>query len=76
MLMDEVPALRDGDTVELLPGAPVPTLHHHLQPGARGRVVVADTAPEHEPTGWVTVLFGHSGRPVRLHERWLRRISD
>ena len=65
--------LREGDRVELLPGAPVPA-HHALYPGARGRVVIVD-APS-EPTAWVTVVFSRSGRAVQLQQRWLRRVEQ
>ncbi len=64
--------LREGDRVELLPGAPVPA-HYHLPPGARGRIAVLDAAPA--PPAWVTVVFGRLRRAVRLEPRWLRRVE-
>ncbi len=65
--------LREGEWVETLPGAPLP-LHHYLPGGARGRVVVVDDESTAEPSQWVTVLFTRSGRPVRLHRRWVRPV--
>jgi hypothetical protein len=72
-MLDELP-LREGEWVEALPGAPLPD-HYYLPPQARGRVVVIDDAAEAAYSQWVTVLFSRSGRPVRLHSRWLRRVS-
>jgi hypothetical protein len=67
--MDSDRPLREGERVELLPGAPVPQHQYYIKPGAQGRVVIMD-----DQTEWVTVLFNRSGRPVRLHRRWLRRV--
>jgi hypothetical protein len=66
--------LREGEWVETLPGAPLPD-HYYLPTGARGRVVVIDDDSTAEPSQWVTVLFSRSGRPVRLHRRWVRRLA-
>jgi hypothetical protein len=66
--------LREGDLVELLPDAPVPQHQYYIKPGARGQVLITDEDLD-EDTGWVTVLFGNSGRPLRVHRRWLRRVG-
>jgi hypothetical protein len=66
--------LREGEWVETLPGAPLPD-HYYLPCQARGRVVIVDDDSTAEPSEWVTVLFSRSGRPVRLHRRWIRRVS-
>ena len=66
--------LREGEWVEALPGAPLP-VHYYLPPGARGRVVIIDDESLPDACQWVTVLFSRSGRPVRLHRRWVRRVS-
>jgi hypothetical protein len=73
-LMDSDRPLREGERVELLPGAPVPQHQYYIKPGAQGRVVITDEGLD-EDTGWVTVLFGNSGRPIRVHRRWLRRVG-
>jgi hypothetical protein len=65
--------LREGDLVELCPDAPLPA-HCRLQPGAQGRVVVAEMGMESNPTGEVSVQFGR-GRTLRLHGHWLRFVS-
>ena len=72
-MRDELP-LREGEIVETLPGAPLP-VHYYLPPRARGRVVIVDDEAEPAYCQWVTVLFSHSGRPVRLHRRWIRRVD-
>jgi hypothetical protein len=67
--------LRVGDVVALRPGAPIPA-YPWLQPGVQGRIILADTPREPDPTGEVTVIFAHRlGRPIRLHRRWVRFIS-
>ena len=73
MVMAKERPLREGDRVELLPGAPVPA-RFYLHPGARGRVAIVD-APS-EPSVWVTVVFSRSGRAVQLQRRWLRRVEQ
>jgi hypothetical protein len=66
--------LREGDEVELRPGAPVPG-YRWLQPGLRGRVLIADAPDAREATEEVTVIFaGHGGSPIRLHQRWLHLL--
>ena len=72
-MTDELP-LREGELVETLPGAPLP-VHYYLPAQARGRVVVVDDEAEPTYCQWVTVLFSRSGRPVRLHRRWIRRVG-
>lgn len=72
-MIEELP-LREGEIVETLPGAPLP-VHYYLPPRARGRVVVVDDEAMPGYCQWVTVLFSRSGRPVRLHRRWIRRIG-
>jgi hypothetical protein len=66
--------LREGEVVETLPGAPLPA-HYYLPPRARGRIVIVDDESMPDSCQWVTVLFSRSGRPVRLHRRWVRRVS-
>ena len=63
--------LREGDVVELRAGAPVPA-QRRLQTGVQGRVVIAD-APTSQAE--VSVVFGQGGRPIRLHQRWLRLVK-
>jgi hypothetical protein len=65
--------LREGDIVELRPGAAVPP-RPWLQPGLRGRVLLADTPTHPEAPGEVTVQFGRH-RPIRLHRQWLHLVS-
>jgi hypothetical protein len=65
--------LREGDIVTLRTGAPIPT-QRKLQPGALGRVVIADAPTEADPMGEVSVMFGKNGTPLRLHRHWLRLV--
>jgi hypothetical protein len=68
-------ALREGDTVALRAGAPVPS-YPWLQAGVEGRVIIADDPDTRYPTGEVTVIFArHTTHPIRVHRHWVRFLS-
>lgn len=72
-MANEIP-LAVGDEVELVEGAPIPP-HHAAAPGTRGRVVVIDEPDEGEASLWVAIVLPGRVLPVRLHQRWLRRVE-
>jgi hypothetical protein len=62
------PSLREGDLVELLPGAPV-SQRYHLSPGSTGRIIDVEAPDDRDATGFV-------GMPLRVHRLSLRRVGS
>jgi hypothetical protein len=64
----------EGDTVAILPGAPVPA-KFQLANGMTGRVLDAEAPDDPDATGWLSIIFPHHQTPLRIHRRWVHLVT-